>query len=86
MFKKFRAALGLSIATAMSLGSLVIQPQVAQAATFDPKADYSVNFNGSNAYGESVGAVIPTTGDYTVEAWVYNSSASDAMRSGFTLP
>ena len=80
MFKKFRAALGLSIATAMSLGSLVFQPQVAQAATFDPKADYSVNFNGSNAYGESVGAVIPTTGDYTVEAWVYNSSASDAMR------
>ncbi|MEY4311054.1 MAG: hypothetical protein RLZ71_980, partial [Actinomycetota bacterium] len=57
MFKKFRAVLGLSIATAMSLASLVVQPQIAQAAAFDPKADYSVDFNGTNAYGDTVGAV-----------------------------
>ena len=60
----------------MTFGSLALQPQVARAVTLDPKADYAVNFNGTNAYGETVGAVIPTTGDYTVEAWVYNSSTS----------
>lgn len=78
----FRARLGVVIAAVMAFALLYIPANEAKAAgaTFDPKADYAASFNGTNAYGETMGAVIPTTGDYTVEAWVYDSSGSDGMR------
>lgn len=78
----FRARLGVVLAAVMTFALLYIPANEAKAAgaTFDPKADYAASFNGNDSYGESVGAVIPTTGDYTVEAWVYDSSASDGMR------
>jgi hypothetical protein len=81
MFAKIKVALGVAVASAMSLSSLVFQPQIAIAAneTFDSKADYAASFNGVNAYGVTGGPVIPASGDYTVEAWVYNDGG-DAMR------
>ena len=81
MLGKLRSVLGVTIAAAMSFTTLAVQPQAASAAalSLSSTGDYAISLNGSNAYGDTVGAVIPTSGDYTVEAWVYDSS-TDGMR------
>ena len=72
-----RSRIGMLVAFALVFANLFVPATSAKAAvTFDSKADYAASFNGTDAYGETMGSVIPVSGDYTVEAWVYDSSGS----------
>ena len=57
-------------------------PQVTFAATPITPSDYYATFDGSSTYTESAG-VIPTSGDFTVEAWVYENGKN--VGSGGTV-
>jgi uncharacterized membrane protein len=64
------AALVAAFATAIAV---VAPTSVASAATPVTPSDYYVSFNGTDQAVENQSAQIPTSGDFTVEAWVYDT-------------
>ena len=78
--KLFRASISMLATAALALTALVFQPAAASAASaWDVNTDYAATFNGTGSYMEANGPVIPTGGDFTVEAWVYYDG-TDGMR------
>ena len=67
--------IGLASAVTAAIG-LSMTPQVTFAAVAITPSDYYANFNGSDQYVETGNAPIATAGDFTVEAWVYNSQTN----------
>jgi hypothetical protein len=64
------AALVAAFATAIAV---VAPTSVASAATPVTPSDYYVSFNGTDQAVENQSAQIPSSGDFTVEAWVYDT-------------
>ena len=69
------AALVAAFATAIAV---VAPTSVASAAIAITPSDYYGNFNGTDQGVETQTAIIPTSGDFSVEAWAYNSSTNNA--------
>ncbi|MCX8529520.1 MAG: LamG domain-containing protein, partial [Rhodoluna sp.] len=76
-----KLVIGLAAVVTASLG-FAMTPQVTFAATPITPSDYYATFDGASTYTESNG-VIPTSGDFTVEAWVYENGKNNA--SGGTI-
>jgi len=61
-----------ALVAAFAMAIAVVAPtSVASAATPNTPSDYYASYNGSDQFVENQSAQIPTSGDFTVEAWVY---------------
>jgi hypothetical protein len=60
------------VSVPLSLSGLWVNSAQANDLGHDSLVDYSLNLNGSSQYLSHAGPVLPTTGDFVVEAWIYD--------------
>jgi hypothetical protein len=68
-----RSVFAALVATFAIAIAVVAPTSVAAAATPNTPSDYYASYNGSDQAVETQNAPIPTSGDFTVEAWVYDT-------------
>ena len=72
--------IGISALVTAAIG-VTMTPQVSFAAIAITPSDYYANFNGTNQVVDTQAYVIPSSGDFSVQAWVFDADLSSSMQS-----
>lgn len=75
-----KLVLGIAATLTAALG-FATTPQVSFAAIAITPSDYYATFNGTDQYVEAPSQPVPSSGDFTVSAWVMDTDLSSAQQS-----
>ncbi|MFM1785033.1 MAG: hypothetical protein RLZZ108_57, partial [Actinomycetota bacterium] len=75
-----KLVLGIAATLTAALG-FATTPQVSFAAIAITPSDYFATFNGTDQYVEAPSQPVPSSGDFTVSAWVMDTDLSSAQQS-----